>query len=115
MCSALRYRQGLQYRLLIPALNAWAAGQNTRPHAGLPPNFPWYGRIYDVTPDPSFDLQATCTCFIDVFGLLLDMLFMGVCTTSHWQTSGRMVQELNICTVPCGIHGRDDPYDFYVH
>ena len=57
-------------------------GHNTRPHAGLPPNFPWYGRIYDVTTDPSFDLQGTC--FIDVFGLFLDMLFMGVCTTRHW-------------------------------
>ena len=24
---------------------------------------------------------------------------MGFCTTRHWQTSGRLVQELNICTV----------------
>ena len=24
---------------------------------------------------------------------------MGVCTTSHWQMSGRLVQELNVFTV----------------
>ena len=24
---------------------------------------------------------------------------MGVCTTSYWKTSGRLVQELNVCTV----------------
>ena len=28
-----------------------------------------------------------------------DMTSMGVCTTRPWQTSGRPVQELNICTV----------------
>ena len=27
------------------------------------------------------------------------MLSMGVCTTGHWETTGRLVQELNICTV----------------
>ena len=26
---------------------------------------------------------------------------MGVCSTMHWQTSGRPVQELNVCTVVC--------------
>ena len=31
--------------------------------------------------------------------LMFDMLSMGVCTTRHWQTSGRLVQELNVCTV----------------
>ena len=30
-----------------------------------------------------------------------DMLYLGVCTTRHWQTSGRLVQELNECTVLC--------------
>ena len=24
---------------------------------------------------------------------------MGVCTTRHWQSPGRLVQELNVCTV----------------
>ena len=27
------------------------------------------------------------------------MLPMGFCITMHWQTSGRLVQELNVCTV----------------
>ena len=35
-----------------------------------------------------FDLQATWA--IDVFGLIFDMLAMGVWTTSRWQTSGRI-------------------------
>ena len=30
---------------------------------------------------------------------LFDVLSMGVCTTRHWQTSGELVQELNVCTV----------------
>ena len=28
-----------------------------------------------------------------------DVLSIVVCTTRHWQTSGRLVQELNVCTV----------------
>ena len=28
-----------------------------------------------------------------------DMLCLGVCTTRHWQTSGRLVQGINVCTV----------------
>ena len=62
-----------------------------------PPHFRWHGRIYDVTTYHSFDSQATR--FIDVFRLFLDMSFMGVCTTRHSQTSGRLIQELNICTI----------------
>ena len=34
------------------------------------------GVYYDVTTDRSYDSQATS--FIDVFGLFLDMLYMGV-------------------------------------
>ena len=41
----------------------------------------------------------TARPIIDVLGLFLDMLSMGVYTTRHWQTSGRLVQELNIFTV----------------
>ena len=36
---------------------------------------------------------------IDVFGLFFDMLSTRVFTTRHWQSSGRLVQELTICTV----------------
>ena len=28
-----------------------------------------------------------------------DILSMDFCTTKHWQTSGPLVQELNVCTV----------------
>ena len=28
-----------------------------------------------------------------------DMLSLGVCIARHWQASGRLVQELNVCTV----------------
>ena len=34
-----------------------------------------------------------------MLGLFSDMLFMGVCTSGHRQTSGRLVQELNVYTV----------------
>ena len=27
------------------------------------------------------------------------ILVMGICKTRHWQTSARMVQEFNVCTV----------------
>ena len=45
----------------------------------------------------SFDSQGTWV--IDVLGLFVGISSMGVCTTRHWQTSGRLVQELNNCTV----------------
>ena len=46
-------------------------------------------------------LRVSLMCFAYYF----DMLSMGVCTTSHWQTSGRLVQELNVCTVLAGNFG----------
>ena len=49
------------------------------------------------TTERSFDSLATCV--IGVLGLFFAMFAMGVCTTRHWQTSGRLVQELNVCTV----------------
>ena len=30
---------------------------------------------------------------------IFDMLSTSASTTRHWQTSGRLVQELNVCTV----------------
>ena len=40
-------------------------------------------------------LFGSLTCLAYFF----DMLSMGVCATRHWQMSGRLVQELNVCTV----------------
>ena len=34
---------------------------------------------------------------------ILDVLYMDVCITSQWQTSGRLVQELNVCTVQVSV------------
>ena len=52
----------------------------------------------DLTTECNFDSQATWV--IDVLDLFHDMLSMNVCATRHRHTSGRMVQELNVCTVP---------------
>ena len=61
----------IQCRDLIPALNVCAV------------------RAYYTTAHP-----------IDVFEpFKKNMLTMEFCTTRHWQTSGRLVQELNVCTV----------------
>ena len=69
---------------------------NTRPPARLPP---FSKGMDDLTTGRSFDSQATCTQVIDMIGSFFEMLSMGVCTTRHWQTSSRLVQELNVCTV----------------
>ena len=45
------------------------------------------------------------TWVVAVLGVFLDMLSRGVCTARHWQTSGRLVQELNVCTVLFNIVG----------
>ena len=49
----------------------------------------------DLTTERNFDLQATR--IIDM--LIFDVLSSCVCTTSHGQSSGRLVQELKACTV----------------
>ena len=72
-------------------------GHNTRPHAQSP-QFPGHGSMDDLTTERSFDSQGTWISD----GLVLifdDMIYNGVCSTSHWQTSGRLMQELNVCTV----------------
>ena len=61
----------------------------------------------DLITECSFDLQATWV--IDVLDLFHDMISMNVCATRQWHTSGRLVQELNACTVglskeSCYIH-----------
>ena len=68
-------------------------GHNTRLEAQLPPSF--LG-MNDHTTERSFGSQAMW--FIDVLRFFY-MLSVGFCTTSQWQTSGRLVQELNVCTL----------------
>ena len=54
--------------------------------------FPGHGCMDDLTTERRFDSEATCVT--DVLGLF-GMISMGVCTARHWQTSVRLVQELN--------------------
>ena len=60
----------------------------TRPHALLPPSVL---DMDDLTIEGSIDsqLRVSPMCLAYFF----DMLPMGVCTTGHRQTSGRLVQE----------------------
>ena len=77
------------------------------------------GKIHDRTSDfhPFFLGIDTCmTSQLNValicqlcgplmcLAYFLDMSCMVVCTTSHWQTSSRWVQELNVCTVICSTY-----------
>ena len=52
--------------------------------------------IDDITTGSSVDRQATWV--IDVLGLFLDMISMGVCTPRNWRISSRLVQEVNVST-----------------
>ena len=49
----------------------------------------------DLTTERRFDSQGTWD--IDVPGLIFDIPSRGVCTTRHWQKSGRLVQDINVC------------------
>ena len=51
----------------------------------------------DLTAERSLSLQALWA--IGVLGTFFDMASLGVITTGHWQTSGRLVHELNVCIV----------------
>ena len=67
----------------------------------------------DLTTERSVDSQVRGV--IGVLGLFFDMLSMGVCTTKHCQTSGRLVQKLNVCTVEsvidhCAIRHSTQPW-----
>ena len=50
----------------------------------------------DLTFEHTCSFYSQATRVMDVIGLFSDILSMGVCTTRHWQTSGRPVQELNV-------------------
>ena len=59
---------------------------DTRPHAGFQPSF--------------LDMEVWMTWRNS------KLLFsMGVRTTRHWQTSGRLMQELNVCTITMSSEG----------
>ena len=69
-----------QCQHLIPALNAWTARHNIRPHAQLPSV---HGCMDELKTERSFDSKPMChKC-----DLYFDVLSIGVCTTRPWQTS----------------------------
>ena len=58
--------------------------------------------IDDLTTEWRFDLQ--------ILALAIFLSSIGVYSTRHWQTSGRLVQELNVCTVQLCINGINTPH-----
>ena len=71
-------------------------GHNKRPHDRMPTSFLGMDAWMTSQLDVAFirKLHGSLISLADFF----DLLFMGVCTTTYWQTSGRLVQELNACT-----------------
>ena len=73
------------------------AGHATRPQARLPSSIPgmyaWMASQLNVALIRK--LRGALICL----GYYFDMVAMGVCATGHWQTFGRLMQELNVCTV----------------
>ena len=64
-----------------------------------------HNKIHDHTPDCNqvswawmLELNVSSRT-IDVLGFFFDMLFIGVCTTRHWQTCCLLVHKLNAFTV----------------
>ena len=80
----------VQCRHIILALNLWADRALYTTACPIATNFLGYGCRKDLITIHTFDLQSTW---------VIDMLFVDVYTTRQWQTSGRLVQELNVCTV----------------
>ena len=60
--------------------------------------FPVDASTGNISTQFSFDSKRTWV--IVVLGLFFEKLSIGVCTTRHWRTSGRLVQESNVGTVP---------------
>ena len=73
-------------------------GHWTRPHTRLPSSF--------LGMDAGMTSQLKVASICKLHGSLICLAYfltssLGVCTIRHWQTSGRLVQELNVCTVLC--------------
>ena len=66
---------------------------NTWPQARLSPNL--LG-MDDLTTERSFDSQDTWSLMCSDY--IFYISFIGDCTTSHWRTSGRLMEESNACT-----------------
>ena len=56
----------------------------------------------DVTTEGSFDLIRKLRGSLMHLAYSFNMLSMGFCTTGHWQTPGRLMQESDGCIVCIG-------------
>ena len=66
--------------------------------------FPGHGCDHrSMTSKPKAALISKLRGSLMCLAYFFDMLSMWMCTNRHWQTSGRLVQELNVCTVMCSI------------
>ena len=91
------------YTCTVPIFNSCtkcfgspATIHNRTPHNAT--QFTGHRCMHDLTTKVALIHKATWV--IDVLGLIcFDMLPLVVCTTRYWQTLGRLVQELNVCTV----------------
>ena len=81
----------VQYRHLIPALNAWEARVLNRTTRPIATQFPGHEFKCDLPTERSFESLMCLAYFF--------MLSMDVCTARHWQASGQLGQESNVCTV----------------
>ena len=82
----------LQCWHLIPALNVWAYVIHDRKPDCL-------GMDACMTSQWNVALSHTLHGSLMCFAYFSDMLSMGVCTTRHYQTSSRLVQEFNVSTL----------------
>ena len=72
-------------------------GHNTQPHARSQPS------VHGIDAWITSELNEALVCKLRVSLMsMADILTChpwSFCTTRHWQTYGRLVQELNVCTV----------------
>ena len=72
-------------------------GHNTQPHASSPASFmgidAWMTTQLKVALISKLPWSFMCLAYF------FDILSMGACITRYWQTSGRLVHELDVCTV----------------
>ena len=73
-------------------------GHNTQPHVRLPPSFLGMDIWMTLHLKGALirKLRGSLMCLVSLF---FDMPCKAVCTTRHWEASGRLVQEVSVCTV----------------
>ena len=76
---------------LISALSLYASQEKYATKFLFATQIPWQRSLNGLTSERSFELQD------------FDKMTMGVCTTRHWQTSGRLVPEFNDCAVHTNV------------